>query len=183
LPHLTTRELAVAALFTALLAASAFISIPVGSVPFTLQVYVVLLAGIVLGPRLGALSVAAYLLLGLVAPVYSAGASGLGTLLGPTGGYLVGFAAAAALAGLIAGGPDTAVPRLVVAGLAGIAPIYILGATWLALQLDLPPATAVATGVAPFVWVDVLKVVAAVLTARALVTLPLGLPAASKRVH
>ena len=62
---------------------SAFAAIPVGSVPFTLQVYVVLLAGMVLGPRLAALGVAAYLLLGLLAPVYAGGGSGLGVLLGP----------------------------------------------------------------------------------------------------
>ena len=86
MPLLTTRELATAALFTAILAASAFVAIPAGSVPFTLQVYVVLLAGMVLGPRLGVLSVLAYLVLGLVSPVYAGGASGLGALFGPTGG-------------------------------------------------------------------------------------------------
>ena len=106
--RLTTRELAVAALFTALLSVSAYIAIPIGSVPFTLQVFVVLLAGMVLGPRLGALSVVAYLVLGLVAPVYSGGTSGLGVLFGPTGGYLFGFIAAAVVTGLIAGRPDAA---------------------------------------------------------------------------
>ena len=60
-------------------------------------------------------------------------------------------------------------------------PIYALGATWLALQLDLTPSAAVLTGVVPFVWLDVLKAVAAALTARALVSLPLGLPAATRR--
>jgi len=183
LSRLTTRDLAVAALFTALLSASAFIAIPFGSVPFTLQVYTVLLAGLVLGPRLAALSVVAYLLLGLAAPVYSGGASGLGVLLGPTGGYLIGFVAAVVLTGLIAGGPESGVPRLAIAGLAGLAPIYGIGATWLALQLDLTPAGALASGVAPFVWVDVVKVVAAALTARALVSLPLVLPAESRRVR
>ena len=57
-----------AAVFTALTAVSAFVAIPVGSVPFTLQVYVVLLTGLVLGARIGALSVLAYLILGLVRP-------------------------------------------------------------------------------------------------------------------
>ena len=87
--QLTTREIAVAALFAALMAVSAFIAIPVGSVPFTLQVYVVLLTGLVLGARVGALSVLAYLILGLFAPVYAGGASGLGALFGPTGGLPV----------------------------------------------------------------------------------------------
>jgi len=181
LPQLTTRETAVAALFTALMAVAAFIAVPVGSVPFTLQVYVVLLAGLVLGARVGALSVLAYLILGLVAPVYAGGASGLGALFGPTGGYLFGFVGAAVVSGLIAGAGERTLPRLLIAGLAGIVPIYALGATWLALQLDLSATAAVLTGIVPFVWLDVLKAVAAALTARALVSLPLGLPAATRR--
>ncbi len=172
-----------AALFSALLSVSAYIALPVGSVPFTLQVYVVLLAGMVLGPRLGALSVVAYLLLGLAAPVYSGGTSGLGVLLGPTGGYLFGFIAAVVVTGLIAGSPDAGLPRLLTAGLVGLAPIYVLGAAWLALQLRLTPGAAVTSGVAPFIWVDIVKSIAAAFTARALVSLPLGLPAASRRVR
>jgi biotin transport system substrate-specific component len=179
--RLTTRELATAALFTALLSVAAFVAIPVGSVPFTLQVYVVLLAGMTLGPRLGVLSVVAYLILGLFAPVFAGGASGLGALFGPTGGYLFGFLGAALVAGLVAGRHERTMPRLLVAGLAGLVPIYALGATWLAVQLSLAPGEAMLTGVAPFAWLDVLKAVAAALTARALVSLPLGLPAASRR--
>jgi biotin transport system substrate-specific component len=171
----------VAALFTALLAVSAYISIPVGSVPFTLQVYVVLLAGMMLGPRLGVLAVLAYLVLGLVAPVYSGRASGLGVLFGPTGGYLLGFIPAVVVTGLVAGRHCASLTRLVVAGLAGIVPIYLLGAVWLALQLDLEPGAAIAAGVAPFLWVDALKAFGAALTARALVSLPLGLPAETPR--
>jgi len=181
LSRLSTRELATAALFTAILSVTAFVAMPVGSVPFTLQVYVVLLAGMVLGPRLGVLSVLAYLILGLLAPVYAGGTAGLGVLFGPTGGYLFGFIGAAFVAGLIAKRGERTTLKLLVAGLAGLVPIYALGATWLAGQLHLTPGTAVLTGIAPFVWLDVLKAVAAALTARALVSLPLGLPAASRR--
>jgi biotin transport system substrate-specific component len=181
LSRLTTRELATAALFAAILAASAFVAIPVGAVPFTLQVYVTLLAGMVLGPRLGVLSVLAYLVLGLFAPVYAGGASGLGILFGPTGGYLLGFIGAALVSGLIAGTADRRLPRLLIAGFGGLVPIYVLGPTWLALQLDLPAGAALLTGVVPFVWLDVMKAVAAALTARALVSLPLGLPVATRR--
>jgi len=181
LSRLTTREIATAALFTALMSVAAFVAIPVGSVPFTLQVYVVLLAGMVLGPRLGTLSAAAYLVLGLVAPVYAGGASGLGALFGPTGGYLWGFIGAALVTGLIAHRGERTVARLLVAGLAGLVPIYALGAVWLGVQLGLSAETAVVTGVAPFVWIDVVKAVAAAFTARAVVSLPLGLPAVSRR--
>jgi biotin transport system substrate-specific component len=177
LPSTTTRELTYGALFTALIAAGALVSIPVGSVPFTLQVLFVLLAGMVLGPRLAALSVLAYLALGLVAPVYAGGTSGLGVLFGPTGGYLWGFVLAALITGAVSARGNASLARFVGAGLLGIAPIYVLGAAWLAAQLHLGLGAALVAGVAPFVWLDVLKAVAAGLAARSLVSLPLGLPA------
>ena len=173
--RLTTREIAYAALFAALVAAGAFVAVPLGPVPFTLQVLFVLLAGLVLGPRIGALSVVSYLIVGLVAPVYAGGTSGAGVLFGPTGGYLWGFVAGAALAGAVAWRRPS-LARLLLGGLAGLLPIYSIGVTWLALQLQLDPAAAVATGVAPFVVGDVLKAIAAALAARSLVSLPLGLP-------
>lgn len=168
-------------MFTAVLAVSAYISVPLGSVPLTLQVFGVLLAGMVLGPRLGLLSVLAYLVLGLIAPVYSGGASGLAVLFGPTGGYLIGFVPAVLLTGWLAGQRRTSVPWLMLAGVAGLAPLYALGAVWLAVQLGLGPSAAIAAGVAPFLWVDVLKALAAALAARALVSLPLDLPAEMTR--
>ena len=79
--RLTTRDIAYAALFAALIAAGAFIAIPLGPVPLTLQVLFVLLAGLVLGPKVGALSVVTYLIAGLVAPVYAGATSGPGVLL------------------------------------------------------------------------------------------------------
>ena len=176
MPPLTTRELTSAALFTALIAGGALVSIPIGTVPFTLQVLFVLLAGMLLGPRLAALSVLAYLALGLVAPVYAGGTSGLGVLFGPTGGYLWGFVLAALVTGAVCargrpsrGRPSLARPsrerpslaRFAGAGLLGVAPIYALGAVWLAAQLHLSVGTALATGVAPFVWLDGLKALAA----------------------
>jgi biotin transport system substrate-specific component len=176
LVHLTTRDIAYAALFSSLIAAGAYVSVPIGSVPFTLQVLVVVLTGMVLGARLGALSVMAYLVLGLVAPVYAGGTSGLGVLVGPTGGYLWGFILAAVTAGLVARHGDRSMARLTVAGLSGLVPIYAIGTLWLALQLGIGIEAAVLTGVAPFVWVDVLKAIAAALTARAMISLPLGLP-------
>jgi biotin transport system substrate-specific component len=177
LPPLTTRELTYAALFTALIAGGAFVAIPVGSVPFTLQVLFVLLAGMLLGPRLATLSVLAYLALGLVAPVYAGGTSGLGVLLGPTGGYLWGFVLAALVTGAVCVRGRMSLARFMAAGLLGVLPIYALGAVWLATQLHIGLGTAVVTGVAPFVWLDVLKAVAAGLAARSVVNLPLGLPA------
>jgi len=176
LPHTTTRELTYVALFAALIAVGAFVSVPVGAVPFTLQVLFVLLAGMALGPRLGALSVAVYLVLGLIAPFYAGGASGIGVLLGPTGGFLWGFTLAAMLTGAIASLRPRNLGVLIPAGIAGIVPIYALGAIWLALQAHITLGAALTMGVVPFVWADVLKAIGAGLIARSLVSLPLGLP-------
>src|SRR3989304_4935143 len=84
-------------------AALAQLSIPLQPVPVTGQTFVVLLVGMVLGSRRGAPALAAYLAEGLAGlPVFAEARSGLGTVLGPTGGYLVGFIAAAWLVGLLA---------------------------------------------------------------------------------
>lgn len=177
LAQLRARTLAYAALFAALIAASSFVAIPLGPVPFTLQVLFVLLAGLVLGPRGGALAVGAYLVLGLVAPVYAGGTSGVGVLFGPTGGYLWGFLLGAVCAGMVPRRTATGIPGLTVAALAGLVPIYAVGTLWLALQLRLSAPQAIAVGVVPFVAVDVLKAIAAAVAARSVLSLPLDLPA------
>jgi biotin transport system substrate-specific component len=181
LAQLPTRAIAYAALFAALIAASSFVAIPLGPVPFTLQVLFVLLAGLVLGPRGGALAVGAYLVLGLVAPVYAGGTSGVGVLFGPTGGYLWGFLLGAVCAGAVARRAGPGIPGLTVAALAGLVPVYALGTAWLALQLQLSLSQAAAAGVVPFVGADVLKAIAAAVAARSLLSLPLDLPAPQPR--
>lgn len=177
---LTTRAIALVALFAALIAVGALITIPMfGPVPFTLQVLFVLLAGLILGPWTGALSVIVYLMLGLIAPVYAGGATGLGALFGPFGGYLVGFVLAAVVTGLI--GRRTSresVIQLTLAGLAGLVPIYAIGAAWLAWQLHTASYhTVVWGGILQFVPLDTLKAVAAGFAVKALASLPVGLPA------
>ena len=174
--RLSTREISHVALFTALIAVGAFITIPLGPVPFTLQPLFVLLAGLVLGSRLGALSVVAYLVLGLIAPVYAGGASGLGVLFGPTGGYLLGFVLGALVAGAVGRSRDASTPRLVMGGLAGLLPIYVLGATWLAISLHATDLRLVLVGgVLQFLPFDIIKAVVAGVLAHALISSPLGL--------
>ncbi len=100
----TTTDLALVASFAALIVVAALIpaiAIP-GPVPLTLQTLAVLLAGAVLGARRGFLAVALYIALGLIGlPVFAQGASGFGVVLGPSGGYLLGFLPAAAMCGFI----------------------------------------------------------------------------------
>jgi biotin transport system substrate-specific component len=175
LQRLTTADISRSALFTALIVVGAFVAVPIGPVPFTLQVFGVLLAAMLMGPRLALLSVVAYLALGLIAPVYAGGASGLGALVGPTGGYLAGFIPAVVITGTLARGGSPSAPRLLAAGMLGLVPIYLAGTVWLAWQLDLTWEAAVSAGVLPFVAMDVLKAMLAATVARGLVSLPLGL--------
>lgn len=178
--RLSVRDLMLAALFASLTAVGAYIAIPVfGPVPFTVQVLFVLLSGLVLGPRLGALSMLAYLMLGLVAPVYAGGASGTGALLGPAGGYLWGFVVSAFVVGTIVRlRRPTSIPGFVLVGLVGLVPIYVLGAIWLATQLGTTSFRIVVWGgILQFLPLDVVKVVLAGALARALTAAHLPLPA------
>lgn len=104
---LSTRQLVLAALFAAATAVLAYVRIPIplGPVPITGQSFGFMLAGLLLGPRLGAMSMFVYVLMGVIGlPVFSGGTAGIGVLLGPTGGYLWGGIAGAWTAGFITGG-------------------------------------------------------------------------------
>ena len=152
------------ALMAAFTAVAAQIAIPLEPVPFTLQVLAVVLTGLLLGPRYGALAMAIYLLVGAVGvPVFAGFRGGLGVLVGDTGGYLLAYPLAAALAGVAAGAVANAPRRraLVVGFLWGslaLAVIYALGATWLAVLAGLSPGAALVAGVLPFVVFDLIKV-------------------------
>jgi biotin transport system substrate-specific component len=160
-----------AALMAAVTAVAAQIAVPIFPVPFTLQVLAVVLSGLLLGARYGALAQAIYLLVGAIGvPVFAEFRGGLGVLLGPTGGYLLSYPIAAAVAGLAAGAARSASRgrALTVSflwGCVGLAVIYAFGAVWLSVVTDLPLAVAVAQGVLIFVPFDLIKVVLAALVA------------------
>jgi biotin transport system substrate-specific component len=160
-----------AALMAAVTAVAAQIAIPLQPVPFTLQVLAVVLCGLLLGVRVGALAQAIYVLVGAIGvPVFSNFTGGLGDVLGPTGGYLISYPIAAAVAGLAANTVATA-PRVrallagFLWGCAALAVIYVFGATWLAVVSHLTPAQAIATGILPFIAFDLVKVALATLVA------------------
>jgi biotin transport system substrate-specific component len=137
------------------------IPLPFTPVPITGQTFAVLLVGAVLGFRRGAASLGLYLLMGLVGlPFFAGGASGLAYLMGPTGGYLIGFTVAASLVGLMAArGMDRHIPTALLAFLAGEIVIYLFGVAWLSVFLGLPHA--IAAGFLPFILGDAIKLAAA----------------------
>lgn len=155
------------ALMAALVALGAFLQIPVGLVPFTLQPYFVLLAGFLLGSLRGALAVALYLAAGFLGlPVFAGGKAGLAVLLGPTGGFLVGFVLAAAVAGLAERSVFPSWGRGLLLGAAAVACVYVPGVVHLAGVLGVEPGRAMAVGVVPFLLQDIVKIVLAVATWR-----------------
>ena len=159
------------ALMAALTAIAAQIVIPIFPIPFTLQVFAVVLSGLLLGPRYGALAMAIYLLIGAIgAPVFFGFQGGVGHILGPTGGYLVSYPIAAAVAGLAAYPAANAVRRKALwtsflAGTGGLTIIYVFGVAWLMVLSQLPLAVALVQGVLPFVLFDLLKIVLAAVVA------------------
>ena len=147
--------------FSLLVALAAQIEIPTRPVPFTLQTLAVVLAGAVLGPRKGALSMLTYLALGAAGfPVFSSGGFGLAKLLGPTGGFLLTFPAAAALVGVLA--PRArATWAIALAMASGMALISAGGVLQLRATTGMGWAESLATGVLLFsVW-DAVKLAAA----------------------
>lgn len=159
------------ALMAAVTAVAAQITIPLEPVPFTLQVLAVILAGLLLGPRYGALAMVIYVLVGAVGvPVFAQFSGGLGVIAGPTGGYLLSYPIAAAVAGLAAPAVRDATRRRALvlsfaAGVGALVVIYALGATWLSVVAGLPFAVAIAQGVLPFVVFDLIKAGLAALVA------------------
>ena len=160
---------------TVLTAAAAQVSFPLPftQVPFTFQPMVVLVGGLVLGSRLGLASQVLYLAAGLAGlPVFAASATlppGFLRLLGPTGGYLMAYPVAAFVVGALAErGFARRYLSSVAAMLVGLAIIYAAGTLWLAYFARLASgsaaiglATALSTGVYPFVLADLVKLAAA----------------------
>jgi len=128
--HLMLKDMTRIALFTALLVVCSWITVP-AAIPFTLQTLAVFLAAGLLGSARGCLAVLIYLLLGAAGlPVFSGMKGGLSALLGPTGGFLLGFLPAAALVGL---GRGKSVPLKILWMSLGLAVCYFVGTVWYGL--------------------------------------------------
>jgi biotin transport system substrate-specific component len=142
---------------------TSLIVVPHDPVPWTGQTFGVLMVGGALGLRRGLLAVALYVLLGYVGlPFFAEGKSGASIILGPTGGYLIGFIVAGAVVGRLAElGWDRRFGGAIAMMLVGSAIIYAIGLPWLAVVKNLTPSQTIAAGLEPFVLWDAVKLTVA----------------------
>ena len=163
-----TKKLVVAALMTAIIAITAQISIPIGAVPLSLGVLGVLLAGLLLPPTLCAASLATYVLIGAIGlPVFAGFKGGPDVLVGPTGGYILGYFLLALIPALIVKYKLPIWCEFAGAGL-GLLLDYLLGTFWFMFVTENTFIASLGFCVTPFVIPDIAKIIAAVLLARAI---------------
>ena len=128
--RLTTRDITICALSIALIAVCSWISIPM-TIPFTLQTFAVCLIAALLGARRAVIGTLAYIVLGAVGvPVFAGFKGGIGSLLGPTGGYIIGFIFTALIVGFAAERFGRSLQVLIPAMIIGILVCYAFGTAW-----------------------------------------------------
>lgn len=149
------------ALFTALISVSAQITIPT-MVPFTLQTLGVFISSALLGCKRGTISVLIYILLGIIGlPVFSGFSSGIGKLLGPTGGYIVGFILTAIIVGLMCDLLGRKLWVLITSMTAGLLLCYLLGTIWFCIFSQTDFLSALTFCIFPFLITDGAKIIIA----------------------
>ncbi|WP_461206289.1 biotin transporter BioY [Clostridium sp. DL1XJH146] len=161
---INTRNMILIALFTALTAVSAFVRIPIGPVPFTLQIMFCTFAGILLGAKNGMISQLVYILIGLIGfPIFTNG-GGITYIFQPTFGYLIGFVLCAFVIGKITEYiKEINFIKIFLAIVCGLLIDYVLGVTYLYLMLNLYLGKSVSIlgainiGFTPFIIPDLIK--------------------------
>jgi biotin transport system substrate-specific component len=156
----SVRSAGLVIVFSLFIAACAQFAIHIGPIPITGQTFAVLLTGMLLGSRLGAAAVIAYLIEGAIGlPFFAGGGAGLVRFLGPTAGYLVAFPAAAFITGAFAEhGWDKRYVTAVAAMAIGSLVIFLGGWAWFAVLTNTPPVAAFKLAVLPFLLGDVIKI-------------------------
>ena len=163
-PLSRARSVAFCGLSIALLTVSAWVTVPLGPVPFTLQTMMLAFLVLAFPPREALISVFGYLAIGAVGlPVFSGMRGGLAALLGPTGGFLIGFGLGACAALLVLrawrepASPAASRARELVAAFTLLAVSYACGWAQLMAVAGLDPTAAFLAGIAPFILLDVAK--------------------------
>lgn len=162
---ISTKHMAFVGIMAAVLCVAGPNAIPIGisPVPITLANFCIYVSAILFGWKLSTLSTVIYLLLGTAGlPVFSGFSGGLGKLAGPTGGYLIGYIFVAFICGVVAEKTDNKL-LLFLGLLVALIVIYIFGTVWLQIQTHTTFQAALAMGVYPYVILDLIKIVVAVL--------------------
>ncbi len=178
-----TRSIAFVALTVAITAVSAWVTVPIGPVPFTLQIFAVAFMLLVLSPKEAIAAITIYLALGAVGvPVFSGMRGGIGVLAGATGGFLWGYLLGVGLAVVVRAGLKAAFGRGkesvgakafaidFATGFVFLLVAYVCGWAQLMAVAHYSALQAFAAGVAPFIVIDLVKLAAAVVCARAVNT-------------
>lgn len=156
------RMMIVTALFAAIIGVLAQVTIPLPLVPITGQTLAIGLAATILGARYGTMSIVVYLGIGAVGiPVFAQMSGGLGSLFGPTGGYLFGFIPTAFIIGYYLEKTSFTVMNAIIANIIGMFVALIFGTVWLKIFAELTWAGAFVGGFLPFLLVGVIKAVLA----------------------
>lgn len=155
-----TRSVGLVIVFSLFIAAAAQFAIHIGPIPITGQSFAVLLTGALLGSRLGAAAVIAYLVEGAIGlPFFAGGAAGIARFFGPTGGYLIAFPAAAFVTGALAEhGWDKKYPAAVAAMAIGSVIVFAGGWAWYSILTNTPALAAFQIAVLPYLPGDVIKI-------------------------
>ena len=157
-----TKTIALIAVMTAVACVLAPLSIPIGPVPISLTNFAIYFALYILGMKKGTISYVVYLAIGLVGvPVFSGFTGGPGKLIGPTGGYLIGFIPMAIIAGILIDKYNGKFVQSMIGMVVGTIVCYALGTVWLAYQAQMDFMAALWAGVIPFIPGDLIKMVLA----------------------
>lgn len=168
---ISTQDITVMALLTALLCISSFIIIPLPftTISITAQTLVINLIGLLMSPKKSGTIVGMWILLGAIGlPVFSGGVGGIGKLLGPTGGYIIGYLLAVILISLFKGKRNNTIQYVVVTILVGVIVIYGLGMSWMKISANIDWRAAFVSSVLPFIPLDIAKCIVAVMIAKPL---------------
>lgn len=156
------KMMIITALFAAIIGILAQVTIPLPLVPITGQTLAIGLAATILGSRYGTLSVILYLIIGAVGiPVFAEMSGGISKIVGPTGGYLVGFIPTAYVTGLILEKTKFKLPYAILANIVGMIIALTFGTIWLKISASLSWAAAITGGATPFLLVGVIKAILA----------------------
>ena len=166
---LTTQNMTLIAVMTALMCVLGPLSIPIGPVPITPVLVVMFLSVYILGTRRAGIATLLYILIGLVGvPVFASFTAGPSKLFGPTGGYIVAYIPMVLIAGFLIGKCGGRIILEFLSMVLALIFLYLIGTIWLMLLSNMTFMAALAVGVLPFIAVDIVKIVVALLLGRAI---------------